>query len=426
MAAIPVKYHKEYFGYIAGFSDGSVALLRPESHFSLETQRPFEELRSDGLLLETLEIRDGFFLNTPPLIWLELTRRCNLSCDHCYISGGNARENELSGAQFAQIIDELGDMGIWAVAFTGGEPTLHPDFSALVWHARRRGMLVGIATNGLMLTNKLLDSLPRDGVIISISLDNLHFSGHGQSKEFQYVTGVLERCGQRGFKTNIMTSTNRKNLGDLDILIAWAEEQHVSIRSVPFSPLGRGKKFKTQLELSPADAVSAARFWLRECELEHKYHQDVGLCVGSIFNYGLTLAYMTRRCSSGRYLAYIASDGTVYPCTMTAGEDIFSPGNLLETGFATLWRSHWTIRDYSWDNFQKTCAPCPINGEDYYCAARCPAMSYARHGTFSECGASGFEIASTVIRTSLLNNAEVGRNSARAITKINIEPFGVR
>src|SRR5262249_28227228 len=146
----------------------------------------------------------------------------------------------------------------------------------------------------------------------------------------------------------------------------------------------------------------AARFWLRECQWEHEYHQRVGLCVGAIFNYGLSLSYMTRRCSSGRYLAYICADGTVYPCTMCAGEEILSPGSIREVPFSTLWRNDWEIRRYSWDNFSATCDGCVINTPDYYCASRCPAMSNARHGTLFQCGASAFEVASTVVRTALL------------------------
>ncbi|AWV04790.1 radical SAM protein [Burkholderia sp. JP2-270] len=423
-SALPLRVNKEYFGYIAGFSDGTVALLKPSAGSSLASGASYEQLLELGLLLEDLEVREGFYLHTPLLVWIELTRRCNLTCKHCYISGGDARASEMDTGQFRSLLDELADMGVWAVAFTGGEPTLHPSFVELVWHARQRGLLVGIATNGLTLSRELLGALPTDDVIISVSLDNLHFAGKQEGREFKHITEAIDRCHEFGFKTNIMTNTNRKNFGELGRLIDWAEQKNVSIRSVPFSPLGRGKQYRKELELSVAEADAAAAFWIRECELEHRYHKDVGLCVGSIFNYGLSLGYMTRRCSSGRYLAYIAADGTVYPCTMTAGESILSPGSILAGGFAKLWRSDWQIRQYSWDNFAETCARCPINAEEFYCAARCPAMSFARHGEYFSCGASEFEIASTVVRTARLGVTETGQSSGRRI--IDIVPEGKR
>src|SRR5258708_6004639 len=83
-----------------------------------------------------LDVAPDFHLHTPPLVWLELTRRCNLECPHCYIDGGLAREGEMPGSEFHRLLDEFADMGVWAVAMTGGEPTLHPDFIPLVRHAR--------------------------------------------------------------------------------------------------------------------------------------------------------------------------------------------------------------------------------------------------------------------------------------------------
>lgn len=422
MRAVPLRFNKEYFGFIAGFSDGTVALLKPSAEKALLAGVTYQELVESRALLEDLDVREGFFLNTPPLVWIELTRRCNLTCKHCYISGGEARASEMDATRFTALIDELADMGVWAVAFTGGEPTLHNAFVDLVLHARGRGLLVGIATNGLTLSNELLAALPRDGVIISVSLDNLHLPGKAEEKEFSHITEVIDRCHEYGFRTNIMTNTNRQNFSDLGKLIDWAEAKNVSIRSVPFSPLGRGKQFRQELELSVSEVDTAAEFWIRECELEHRYHKDVGLCVGAIFNYGLSLSYMTQRCSSGRYLAYIAADGIVFPCTMTAGESLLSPGSVAHQSFAELWRSSWEIRKYSWKNFESTCAGCPIHTDEYYCAARCPAMSFARHGEYFKCGASEFEVASAVVRTARLGASDTGKDSGRRV--IDILPVG--
>ena len=401
------RFNKEYFGYIVGYPEGDIVLTKPSAGPLLEAGAQLSDLK-DHLLLE-LPVKEGFYLDTPPLVWLELTKRCNLRCEHCYIDGGLARPNELSSHQIHAIIDELADMGVWAIAVTGGEPTLHPDFSDFVHHARRRGLLVGIATNGMFLNQELLDSLPKDGVVISVSLDDLHIAGGRSDAEFRSASRAILRAQAMGFPTNIMTNTHRRNVGKLAGMVEWAEKHGVSVRSVPFSPLGRGKSAAKDLENTVDDVQEAAKFWLKECQWEHEYHQRVGLCVGAIFNYGLSLAYMTRRCSSGRYLAYICADGTVYPCTMCAGERVLSPGNIIGRGFADLWRSDWEIRRYSWDNFKSTCEGCVINGPEYYCASRCPATSYARHGTFFNCGASEFEIVSTVVRTAMLDHSPLAK-----------------
>jgi radical SAM protein with 4Fe4S-binding SPASM domain len=408
---IPVRYNKEYFGYIAGYPEGDILLLTPEAKPLLESGAPCQSL--DPYLLETLDVRDGFHLDTPPLVWLELTRRCNLTCPHCYIEGGAPRENEMPASEFYRLLDEFAEMGVWAIAFTGGEPTLHPEFGNLVRYARKKQLLVGIATNGMFLTPELLDSLPRDGVIISVSLDNLHVGG---SREFRVATNAILRSQNSGFLTNVMTNSNSININELGSLMDWAEAHGVSVRSVPFSPLGRGKQHR-HLENSTDDVELAAKFWMRECEWEHEYHKKAGLCVGIIFNYGLSLGYMTSRCSSGRFLCYICADGTVYPCTMCAGEQILSPGNLRDRSFADFWRSEWEIRKYSWSNFKDTCNGCVINDPRYYCSSRCPAMSHARHGELFGCGASPFEKLSAITRTALLERTVVGQTTGIPISE---------
>jgi radical SAM protein with 4Fe4S-binding SPASM domain len=408
----PVRFNKEYFGYIAGYPEGDIVLTKPGAGPLLERGAPRAALEPH--LLETLDIREPWHLNTPPLIWLELTRRCNLTCAHCYIEGGEARKDEMPASEFYRLIDEFADMGVWAIAFTGGEPTLHPEFGNLVRHARKRNLLVGVATNGMFLTPDLLDSLPRDGVIISVSLDNLHIDG---SHDFGVATKAILRSQEAGFLTNIMTNSNRESIHHLAGLMNWAESHGVSVRSVPFSALGRGKRHR-YLENTTDDVDLAAQFWMRECEWEHEYHKKAGLCVGLIFNYGLSLANMTSRCSSGRFLCYVCADGTVYPCTMTAGEEILSPGNVRDRSFAELWRADWPIRHYSWANFKETCKGCVVNDPRYYCSARCPAMSHARNDTLFGCGASDFEKLSLIKRTALLEQSAVSETDGVPISQI--------
>lgn len=397
-----VRYNQEYFGYLVGYPEGDIVLAQPSAGPLLARGAPLADI--EPYLLTEFEVREGFHLNTPPLVWVELTRRCNLTCPHCYIEGGPARQDEMPTSEFYRLLDEFADMGVWAIAFTGGEPTLHPDFVGLVRHARQRNLLVGVATNGMFLTQELLDSLPRDGVIISVSLDNLHVSAQ---HDFTIATKAILRSQASGFLTNIMTNSNRESIHHLDKLMSWAESNGVSVRSVPFSPLGRGKRHP-YLENTTDDVELASRFWLRECEWEHEYHKKAGLCVGLIFNYGMTLSAMTRRCASGRFLCYVCADGTMYPCTMCAGEEILSPGNVRGRPFAEFWRSNWEVRKFSWDNFLETCEGCVVNDPRYFCTARCPAQSHARHNRYNGCGASDFEKLSLITRTAMLERVEIG------------------
>lgn len=81
-----VRYNKEYFGYLVGFPDGKIIMTEKGAGPLLESGAPYHEINQ--YRLEQLEIPEGFYLNTPPLVWLEITKNCNLKCPHCYIDGG--------------------------------------------------------------------------------------------------------------------------------------------------------------------------------------------------------------------------------------------------------------------------------------------------------------------------------------------------
>jgi MoaA/NifB/PqqE/SkfB family radical SAM enzyme len=82
----------------------------------------------------------------------ELTERCNLNCVHCYVnqpaSSRVARARELTTDQVKRILDQAADAGCLFLTLTGGEPLLRPDFIEIYLHARKRGILASIFTNG--------------------------------------------------------------------------------------------------------------------------------------------------------------------------------------------------------------------------------------------------------------------------------------
>jgi MoaA/NifB/PqqE/SkfB family radical SAM enzyme len=58
---------------------------------------------------------------------LEITRRCNLSCAHCFISAGKPLDSEMSVDAWRIAIDDLLRAGFSAFTLSGGEPLLEPN-----------------------------------------------------------------------------------------------------------------------------------------------------------------------------------------------------------------------------------------------------------------------------------------------------------
>jgi hypothetical protein len=66
-------------------------------------------------------------------LWLEITGRCGLTCAHCYNSSGpSGSPGVMTGDDWRSVITQAAHLGVSMVQFIGGEPTLHPDFPALL------------------------------------------------------------------------------------------------------------------------------------------------------------------------------------------------------------------------------------------------------------------------------------------------------
>ena len=76
------------------------------------------------------------------LTLIEVTDHCNLSCPICYASSGPHREGWRPLEQIERMLDLLvhNEREPDVVQISGGEPTLHPEFFAILDAARRSGL----------------------------------------------------------------------------------------------------------------------------------------------------------------------------------------------------------------------------------------------------------------------------------------------
>jgi len=127
---------------------------------------------------------------------IEVTERCNLRCAHCYINrpagDREARSRELSRQELGDLLDQVAGEGCLWLLLTGGEPFLRPDFLEIYIHAKKKGMLVTLFTNGTTITPRIADTLAEwRPFAIEITL-------YGRTQEtYERVSGVpgsYERC----------------------------------------------------------------------------------------------------------------------------------------------------------------------------------------------------------------------------------------
>jgi hypothetical protein len=108
----------------------------------------------------------------PVSVNLDLTSACNFACPHCVDSGIINTGDQLDLTTVCDTVDTLRSQGLLSVILIGGgEPTLHRDFEAVVGYIKRKGIQLGIVTNGSRLSRiaGIVDSLEKeDWVRISI------------------------------------------------------------------------------------------------------------------------------------------------------------------------------------------------------------------------------------------------------------------
>ncbi|HVZ73501.1 MAG TPA: radical SAM protein [Polyangia bacterium] len=161
---------------------------------------------------------------------IEVTHRCPLACAHCYnnlpVGDAEARKRELSKDELCRIIDELADAGGLWLLFTGGEIFARADFLDIYKHAKSRGFLVTLFTNGTQITEAIADTLV-EWPPFSIEI-TLYGATRETYERLTRVEGSFDRCmrgirllKERGLPLTLKTvavTINRHEVGDMQRL----------------------------------------------------------------------------------------------------------------------------------------------------------------------------------------------------------------
>jgi len=116
-----------------------------------------------------------FSSNTQPIVVWNVTNRCNLSCQHCYLDAQNKDyEQELSFEQAKAFILDLARMEIPVLLFSGGEPLIRPDLFRLARLACEKGVRSVLSTNGVLITKEIAERIKEAGFqYVGVSIDGV-------------------------------------------------------------------------------------------------------------------------------------------------------------------------------------------------------------------------------------------------------------
>ena len=193
------------------------------------------------------------------LLAINLTRRCNLACAHCYLDADTLEHgdsDELGREEVCRLLDSIaGQTTDVMVVLTGGEPLMRPDLEDLVEHGSRLGLSMVVGTNGVMLTDRRVQSLKQAGALgVGISVDSLDPAQHdrfrGRAGAWEKTLAGIEACRRHELPFQVHFSVTEANAGEIPAMIDFARGSGARVLNVFFLVCtGRGESMS---DISPA------------------------------------------------------------------------------------------------------------------------------------------------------------------------------
>ncbi len=324
----------------------------------------------------------------PFLVALNLTRRCNLTCAHCYLDAGVRRDgapDEMKTAEVTGLLDQIAALSDETmVVLTGGEPLLRPDFLDLARHATGLGLMVVVGTNGTLLSEARVAALQQAGVqAVGISLDSLdpayHDDFRGRAGAWQQTTDGIDACRRAGLMFQLHFSVTDDNADELDAMISFARSVGAAVLNVFFLVCtGRGETVtnvsRDTYERVLARLAEAAR---EETELLVRarcapHFKRMALQMDPPLPVTLAQGYEAGGCLAGTRYCRVTPEGELTPCPYME----LSVGSLRDSGFAELWRDAPAFAQLRAPKLEGRCGAC----EYAKLCGGCRARPLARDG----------------------------------------------
>lgn len=288
----------------------------------------------------------------PLMVYVELTRRCNMKCQHCDIwmtaqQHKDLAGTEVPGARLVEVLSGLAPKGLLAVDLFGGEPLLRTDLPDIVHGLKSAGLHVTVTTNGVLLAEERCRTLLEAGLDqLLVSIDGPDAATHdairGKPGTFEKATAGLRRFNEMAgnqARTGINTLVCRPNLDQLSRMPELAKVLGVNqLRLLPYHQCYPFNQFVQGDGLMPrsADLPALAESLRQVVESARR----LGLHTNSrTYLDGIERWYqeapLTVRCQAGLTVCDINGFGDVYPCYTLAQP----AGNILTSEFGEIWHS---------------------------------------------------------------------------------------
>ncbi|MCR5743961.1 MAG: radical SAM protein [Lachnospiraceae bacterium] len=292
---------------------------------------------------------------------------CNLHCVHCYQEDYNCR------MPYEQMVATLDKYEAYVRAkgyegqinLTGGEPMLHPDFYRICEEIRRRGLRLGILTNGTLIdenaSNKLAALKP---VFVQISLDGpqkVHDLIRGEGN-FQRAVAGIDHLKSAGVRVLVSFTIMKQNCETFREVARVCAKHHVDKLWWDRVVTDDESQYLTTEEFRKASETAS--------RLSKKY---------DFINNGRALQWIPEdncgyECSAGKRLLIILANGDMMACRRLP----FVIGNIYRVDdLDSFLEENETMKMLRKPRFPKECVGCKYF---YKCGGGSLCVTYAQTG----------------------------------------------
>lgn len=182
---------------------------------------------------------------------LQLTERCNLHCQHCFVSSVNSGSDMDYRLIETKVIPSLIESNVTKVTLTGGEPFVYSKILKVIELLVDAGIDVSICTNASLITSEYLNAIKQyKRIHFNVSLDGFSVGSHGKFRGFHNpllfdcIIENIKQIGSLGLLNGILvTPNNFTPINEYKQIYDFAKE--CGARYILFNPLsqfGRGEK----------------------------------------------------------------------------------------------------------------------------------------------------------------------------------------
>ena len=311
----------------------------------------------------------------PLALIAELTHRCPLHCVYC----SNPLElaavsSELSTAEWIDVFQQAGKLGMLHAHFTGGEPLARPDLSQLIASARGAGLYTNLITSGIGLAETRLQALVDAGLDhIQVSFQDsregaANWIAGAKAHAHKIELSRIIRQHKIAFTVNLVI--HRQNIDHIEEMISFIEQlapERMEIAHTQYygwALRNRAALLPTRAQLERAvEAVATAEERLAgririDSVVPDYYARFPKACMGGW----------------GRRLMLINPSGKVLPCH--AAEVI--PGltfeNVRQKTLEFIWRESSSFQRFRGEEWMpEPCRSCDRRADDFG-GCRCQAL----------------------------------------------------